>query len=121
MKQTINSYDFIDAFHRFQRYDQFGYEALEILFNYLEELEQEANYLERYEGGTGKELELDVIALCCDYSADTVTDVAAQYDIDLQDCETDEDRLEAVTDYLTDRTSVCGVTKSGTIVYCSAF
>lgn len=111
MKQTINFNDFIDAFHAFKRYDQFGYEALQVLFDYLEQ----------YEEDTGEELELDVIALCCDYSADTVTDIATEYDIDLSDCETDEDRTEAVTDYLTDHTSVCSVTENGTIVYCSAF
>ena len=111
MKQTIDFSDFTDAFRRFGRYDQFGYAALEVLFNYLEQ----------YEDDTGEELGLDVIALCCDYSADTVTDIAAQYDIDLQDCETDEDRMEAVTEYLTNNTSVCGVTDNGTIVYCSAF
>ena len=111
MKQTINSNDFIDAFRRMDRYDQFGYEALQVLFEYLEQ----------YEEDTGEEMELDVIALCCDYSADTVTDVATQYGIDLSDCETDEERMTTVTDYLTDQTSVCGVTESGTIVYCSAF
>ena len=111
MKQTINFNDFIDAFRRMDRYDQFGYEALQVLFEYLES----------YEEDTGEELELDVIALCCDYSADTVDEVASNYDIDLSDCETDEERMEAVTDYLTDQTSVCGVTKNGTIVYCSAF
>lgn len=111
MKQTINFSDFTDAFHRLNRYDQFGYAALQILFDYLEDLEQD----------TGEELELDVIALCCDYSADTVTDIAAQYDIDLQDCETDDERVETVTEYLTNNTSVCGVTDNGTIVYCSAF
>ena len=111
MKQTVNFCDFTDAFHRCNRYDQFGYAALQILFDYLEQYEQD----------TGEELELDVIALCCDYSVDTVTNVAAQYDIDLSDCETDDERLEAVTDYLTNNTSVCGVTDNGTIVYCSAF
>lgn len=111
MKQIINFNDFINAFRRLNRYDQFGYAALEVLFNYLES----------YEEDTGEELGLDVIALCCDYSADTVDEVASNYDIDLQDCETDEERMEAVTDYLTNNTSVCGVTDNGTIVYCSAF
>ena len=111
MKQTINFNDFIDAFRRMDRYDQFGYEALQVLFEYLES----------YEEDTGEELELDVIALCCDYSADTVDEVASNYGIDLSDCETDEERIEVVTDCLTNNTIVCGVTESGTIVYCSAF
>lgn len=110
MKQTINFSAFVDAFHAFKRYDQFGYKALEILFRYLEELEQD----------TGEELELDVIALCCDYSVDSWEDIASQYSIDLSDCEDDEERMETVIEYLNDNTGVCGSFDSN-IVYCSAF
>ena len=49
-------YDFERAFKRFER-DNFSYDGLKALFEYLEE----------YEEGTGEEVELDVIALCCDY------------------------------------------------------
>ena len=116
MKQTINASDFIDAFRNYGRYDQFGYKALTILFYYLEDLEQD----------TGEELELDVIALCCDYSTDTWQDIAEQYDIDLSDCEDNDTRIEAVTEYLQDNTSICGsysVTDASVthIVYCNAF
>ena len=67
MKQTINFYDFQRAFtvYDFQRAsvdcgrgNQFTYEGLQALFNMLEE----------YEEDTGEELELDVIALCCDFT-----------------------------------------------------
>ena len=111
MKQTINFYAFVDAFHAYKRYDQFGYDALQILFDYLES----------YEEDSGSELELDVIALCCDYSCDTIEDIASNYGLDLSDCETDEERLEVVLDYLNDNTQVCGVTENGQVVYCSAF
>ena len=49
-------YDFERAFKRFER-DNFSYDGLKALFEYLEE----------YEEDTGEEVELDVIALCCDY------------------------------------------------------
>ena len=115
MKQTVNLSAFMDAFHAYKRYDQFGYQALQILFEYLEE----------YEDSTGEELELDVIALCCDYSVDSVTDIASNYDIDLSDCEDDEERKFAVLDYLQDNTQICGEYdgEDGVhyIVYCSAF
>lgn len=114
MKQSVNFNDFIDAFHAFKRYDQFGYDALRILFYYLEDLEQD----------TGEELELDVIALCCDYSVDSVADIVANYGIDLSDCEDDDERNETVLEYLNDNTQVCGTFKGdGTmfVVYCSAF
>jgi len=57
MKQSINMYDFERAFKNFER-DNFSYDGLKALFEYLEE----------YEEGTGEEVELDVIALCCDYA-----------------------------------------------------
>lgn len=114
MKQTVNFSAFVDAFRAYNRYDQFGYEALQILFDYLEE----------YEESTGEDLEPDVIALCCDYSVDRVADIAEQYDIDLTDCEDDDQRFDAVMEYLQDNTSVCGDYEGADgryIVYCSAF
>jgi len=56
MKQSVNMYDFERAFKNFER-DNFSYDGLRALFEYLEE----------YEEGTGEEVELDVIALCCEY------------------------------------------------------
>jgi len=56
MKQSVNMYDFERAFKNFER-DNFSYDGLKALFEYLEE----------YEEDTGEEVELDVIALCCDY------------------------------------------------------
>ena len=111
MRQTINAIIFIDAFRNYGRYDQFGYEALQILFDYLESYEQDS----------GVELELDVIALCCDYSVDSWQDIATNYPIDLSECETDEDRLGTVLDFLNDNTQVCGTTEDGQVVYCSVF
>ena len=112
MKQSVNFSAFVDAFRACNRYDQFGYDALSVLFDYLES----------YEEDTGEELELDVIALCCDYSVDSVDDIASRYGIDFEG-ETDPDvRRELVLDFLNDNgAGTCGVTPSGQIVYCSAF
>ena len=57
MKQTVNITDFVNAFEKL-RPSNFSYEGLESLYNYLTDYEQD----------TGTEIELDVIALCCDYS-----------------------------------------------------
>ena len=111
MKQSLNFSAFVDAFHAYNRYDQFGYDALEVLFEYLEQ----------YEEDCGQEVELDVIALCCEYSVDSVEDIAEQYGVDLSECEDDQDKLDTVTGWLYDKTSVCGTTHSGQIVYCTAF
>lgn len=58
MHQTINRSDFHSAFHAADRGDQFSYEGREALYDYLES----------YEAETGCQVELDVIALCCDYA-----------------------------------------------------
>ena len=57
MKITINQNDFLDAFKKL-RPNNFSYEGLIALYNYLED----------YEQGVDEVLELDVIAFCCDYT-----------------------------------------------------
>ena len=57
MKKTISFYDFCDAFPE-SRKDTFSYEGKKAIFEYIEELEDE----------TGEETELDVIALCCEFT-----------------------------------------------------
>lgn len=58
MYQTISKGQFRDAFLNMGRKDQFTYEGLGALYDYLEEVysDNELGY------------ELDVIALCCDYT-----------------------------------------------------
>ena len=101
MKQTIDLYAFRNAFYKMGRKDQFSYDGLEILFDYLEEVEQD----------TGEEMELDVIALCCDYAESTIDDLISEYDIDISDCDPDDDEAveETVLEYMNDHTTVCGV------------
>lgn len=57
MKQTVNFSQFVDSFSD-QYKDNFSYEGQRALFDYLENLEED----------TGTEIELDPIALCCEYS-----------------------------------------------------
>ena len=70
MKTTVSRYDFQQAFTDANRAANFTSAGLDALFNYLEE----------YEEDTGEEIELDVIALCCEYTeyAD-VQEFAAAY------------------------------------------
>ena len=58
MKQTINLYQFRDAFRDYNRQDNFSYEGLESLFNWFEELDSDCD----------TETELDVIAICCEFT-----------------------------------------------------
>ena len=57
MKQTLNEYQFTQEFKRI-RPNQFSYKGLQALFHWFED----------YEYDTGEEIELDVIAICCEYS-----------------------------------------------------
>ena len=57
MKQSINEYDFLKAFKEC-RPNNFSRAGLFALYDYLEQ----------YEDDTGEEIELDVIALCCEYA-----------------------------------------------------
>ena len=55
---TINQCLFRQTFQNYDRGDQFSYEGLNALFDYLEELSEDM----------GANIELDVIALCCEFS-----------------------------------------------------
>lgn len=106
MKTTIDLHDFRDAFHRMNRADNFSHDGLRVMFEYLEELERDI----------GEEIELDVIALCCDYSEDTIENIAENYRLDLPECEDDEERAEAVRELLYENGAYVGETTDA-IVY----
>ena len=57
MKQSINEYDFLKAFKEC-RPNNFSRAGLFALYDYLKQLEDDI----------GEEIELDVIALCCEYA-----------------------------------------------------
>jgi hypothetical protein len=100
MKQSVNFSAFVDAFHAHDRYDQFGYQALRVIFDYLEE----------YEESTGEELELDVISICCDYATQHFADIAEAYGIELDPEDSEEDQKKQVKDFLEVETIVLGET-----------
>lgn len=108
MKTTVSRYDFERAFADADRKENFSYEGLGLLFDYLED----------YEEQTGEELELDVIALCCDYAEDTIEDIAQNYGLELPEDEDEDEHRAAVLAYLNDHTSVIGETSHG-VVYAS--
>lgn len=58
MITTITKTDFTASFHRMGRGNQFSHKGLLALYDYLEELGE----------ATGQQVELDVIALCCEYA-----------------------------------------------------
>ena len=68
MKKTIDFYEFRDAFKDL-RPNNFSYEGLEVLWEHFLE----------YEESTGTEIELDVIAICCDYTESTIEEALKNY------------------------------------------
>ena len=90
MKQTINLSQFRDEFKAI-RPDNFSYEGLNELFEYLEECE----------ACDASEMELDVIAICCDFSQcslkefkDAFTDVAITSEM------TDEEKRQTISEFI---------------------
>jgi len=78
MKQTINESEFRDAFNKMGRGEQFSYAGLTVLYDYLEQ----------YEHDTDTEIELDVIALCCEYAEyDSLAEFQKDYGEDYQTIE----------------------------------
>ena len=101
MYQTINTVStFRDEFRACGRADNFSYEALGLLFDYLE----------AYEMDTGEEIELDVIAICCDFSEDSPENIRDQYGID------GDDEAEVIAT-LEDNGAYVGRTSHGTLIY----
>jgi len=106
MKQSINVYQFRNAFRDMGRNDNFSYDGLGVLFEYFEDLGEDI----------GEEIELDVIAICCDYSEMTYDEVVNDYiasgshiynqDVydDIADAE--DDRDEIILEWLQENTTV---------------
>ncbi len=66
MKQSVSLYDFKNAFQTSScRKEQFSYEALKGIYEYLTDLEED----------TGVEIEFDMIAICCDFVEVSLTDL----------------------------------------------
>lgn len=116
MKTIVNEQGFIDAF-KAVRPDNFSYNGLMALFSYMEDLET----------SLGEEIELDVIAICCDYSEyDSALECAKEYGyeevVDLEPhgsvdlLEVAELEEEQAKDWLMNRTQVIDVEGGGVII-----
>jgi hypothetical protein len=98
MKQNVNESAFHGAFIAYGRGDQFSYKGRAALYDYLTELEDDI----------GQEIELDVVALCCDYAEHaSLADWAKDYfaddwraEVGVDDDTDDDDTDEAILDYI---------------------
>lgn len=102
MYQEINFSDFSRWFATSDTYkENFSYEGLRALFDYLEELEED----------TGDKIEFDPIAICCEWvEYQNIEAVSLEYD-DMNDLSEDE-----AWEYLEDRTTVIKMDNGGLII-----
>ena len=97
---TVDQYSFANQFEAQGRLDSYSRIGLEKLFNHLDELSED----------TGTNIELDVIAICCDYNESSIDDVINDYriELDLSDCETldetNDAKAEQVREFLSENT-----------------
>ena len=103
--QTVDLYQFREAFRSMNRQDQFSYEGLGVLFDYLDNLSKDI----------GEPIELDVVALCCDYYESSIEELIDNYNIDAPDADEDapDSIIEVVREYLENNTPVCGKVSGG--------
>lgn len=123
MQQSINKYEFISQISAI-RPDNFTREALGLIFDYLENLEEE----------TGEQIEFYPLNICLEYTVNTVEGIIKDYRVDVKSMAdkldndpyiTDDEYREYLTrevvEYLGYRTQIVGTLKSGEIVFCSNF
>lgn len=89
MKDTINNAnDFANRFMEIRK-ENFSRAALESLFNWYEQLEED----------TGEEIEFDPIAICCDWAEYTEEELRQEYSEIVEDCDDLEDMRDALNDH----------------------
>ena len=71
MTKKIYFYGFEKEFRYYEREDNFSYEGLRALFDYFEMLEEDCDMT----------IELDAIAICCEYTEDSIQNIADNYGI----------------------------------------
>ena len=104
--QTVDSSDLYHLACRMDRGHNFGYNGWRAIGDYLEELSD----------STGKDVEIDIIDICCEYCmAESADDAYMQYDhlhgVDLPEEEdwdemAEEEKLETIEEFLQHRSSV---------------
>lgn len=92
MKQTVDNSMFRQAFTDMNRKENFSYPALDALFDYYEEMED----------ADGTEMELDVIAICCDWSEMEREEIIEEYGylLDHEEDLDDDEYFTALIEYI---------------------
>ena len=104
MIQTVTLHDFTSAFKNSGRATQFSYEALELIFNYYQALEQD----------TGEQIEFDMISICCDWREESPDYIASNYEFQIDDPRNLKNEVIECLDF---KTMYAGETSEGMLVY----
>ena len=111
--QKFDSSDLYDLAVIWKRADSFGYDGWNAIGEHLEQLSEDI----------GKDIEIDIVAICCDYAiAESAEDWWEEHgpysNIDPEEWEemAEDEKLQAIEDYLNDRTSVV-VCEDGLIIW----
>lgn len=103
MKTIVTQYTFVDSFRACGRESQFTSHALRALFEHLERVEED----------TDTELELDPIALCCEWAEyPSALEAAKDYGY----LEGVDSKDESPIEWLSNRTDVVRVWENGVII-----
>lgn len=106
--KTFDLQDFKREFEIYNRRDQFSDNALELIFDYLDQCYSDSSF------------EMDVISICCEFQEMTCADVHEAYDVGFYDDETDDSIwIDAARDYINDNTSLVGeyTNNDGTVIF----
>ena len=108
MIQTISESDFIQAFYDMDRKDQFSYNGLKALYEYMESCESEENTIK-----------LDVIAVCCEFCEyESIDEYLKENNTDTErkDYDDDNDYKKAVMEEIEDKTTLIKIDDESFIV-----
>jgi hypothetical protein len=106
MKETLTKFDFMDGMQKYAS-SSFSYEGLEILWDYLSELEEDS----------GQEFEFDPVAFRCDFSESSVDDILSENRVEFEENLSDKEKLYLALDYLNKNTTIIGMTDKVNILY----
>ena len=93
--KTYDLQDFKNEFELYNRKDHFSNEALELIFDYLNQDDYTFN--------------MDAISFCCQFQELSCAAVHESYDVGFYDDETDDNIwVDSARDYLNDNTNIVG-------------
>lgn len=91
-----NASQFRDQFNRCGRGNQFSYEALGLIFDYLNDC--------------GSDVELDVVGVCCEFAEQHYSDFAEAYGLELSPEDTEQEHIQQVKDFIETESILIGQT-----------